>query len=45
MFKESGLLNLKYIIVYLVGEFMYNVYHEKFPDRFEGFFVYNYQAH
>ena len=40
MFKESGLLNLKYINVYLVGKFMYNVYHEKDPDVFEGFFVY-----
>ena len=45
MFNESGLLNLKDINVYLVGKFMYNVYHEKIPDVFEGFFVYNYQVH
>ena len=24
---------------------MYNVYHEKVPDVFEGFFVYSYQVH
>ena len=45
MFTESELLNLKDINVYLVGKFMYNVYHEKVPDVFEGFFVYNYQVH
>ena len=45
VFKESGLLNLKDINVYLVGKFMYNVYQEKVPDVFEGFFVYNYQVH
>ena len=45
MFKESELLNLKDINVHLVGKFMYNVYHEKVPDVFEGFFVYNYQVH
>ena len=45
MFKESELLNLKDINVYLVGKFMYNVYHEKVPDVFEGFFVFNYQVH
>ena len=45
MFKESGLLNLKDINVSLVGKFMYNVYHEKAPDVFEGFLVYNYQVH
>ena len=43
MFKESGLLNLKGINVYLAGKFMYNVYHEKF--LFEGFFVNSYQFH
>ena len=45
MLKESGLLNLKDINVYLVGKFMYNVYHEKVPDVFEGFVVHNYQLH
>ena len=37
-------MGTKYINVYLVGKFMYNVYHEKFADLFEGFFVYNYQV-
>ena len=45
MFKESGLLNLKDIKVYLVGKFMYNVYHEKVLGVFKGSFVYNYQVH
>ena len=45
MLKESGLLNMKNTNVYLVGKFMYNVYRDKIPDAFEGFFVFNYQVH
>ena len=29
----------------LLENFMFNVYHEKVPDVFEGFCVYNYQVH
>ena len=29
----------------LLEKSMYNVYHEKVPDVFEGFFVYNNQVH
>ena len=33
------MLNLKNINVFLVGKFMYAVYHGMVPPLFEGFFV------
>ena len=38
-------MNLKNINVFLVGKFMYNVYHGMVPPVFEGFFVNNYGIH
>ena len=39
------MLNLKNINIFLVGKFMYNVYHGMVPPLFEGFFVKNNDIH
>ena len=45
LFKQNCMLNLKKINTYLVGMFMYNVYHGIVPDIFEGMFIYNNMIH
>ena len=39
------MLNLKNMNGFLVGKFMYNVYHGMVSPIFEGFFVNNYDIH
>ena len=38
-------MKLDYINTYLVGKFMYKVYHEIIPAIFDDFFKYNYHIH
>ena len=45
LYKQHGMLNLKNINIFLVGKFMYNVYHGMVPPLFEGFFVKNNDIH
>ena len=45
MYKCSGIMKLDYINTYLVGKFMYKVYHKIIPAIFDGFFKYNYHIH
>ena len=44
-YKQNCMLNLNKLNIYLVGKFMYNVYHDIVPDIFEGMFVYNNMIH
>ena len=37
LYKKHGMLNLKNINIFLMGRFMYNVYHCMVPPLFEGF--------
>ena len=45
LYRQNYMLNLNKINTYLVGKFMYNVYHCIVPDIFEGMFVYNNMIH
>ena len=45
LYRKNCMLNLNKINTYLVGKFMYNVYHGIVPDIFEGMFVYNNMIH
>ena len=45
LYRQNCMLNLNKINTYLVGKFMYNVYHGIVPDIFEGMFVYNNMIH
>ena len=45
LYRQNCMLNLNKINTYLVGEFMYNVYHGIVPDIFEGMFLYNNMIH
>ena len=41
LYRQNCLLNLNKINTYLVGKFMYDVYHGIVPDIFVGMFVYD----
>ena len=45
MYRCSGIMKLNYINTYLVGRFMYKIYHKNLPAIFDGFFRYNYHIH
>ena len=45
LYRQNCMLNLNKINTYLVGKFMYDVYHGIVPDIFEGMFVYNNMIH
>ena len=45
MYRCSGIMQLNYINTYLVGRFMYKVYHKTLPAIFDDFFRYNYHIH
>ena len=45
LYRQNCILNLNKINTYLVGKFMYNVYHGIVPDIFEGMFVSNNMIH
>ena len=38
-------MNLDFINTYLVGKFMYKVYHKDVPTIFDDFFMHNYHLH
>ena len=41
----SGIMKLTYINTYLMGRFMYRIYHKTLSAIFDDFFRYNYQIH
>ena len=45
LYKHNCMLNLNKINTYLVGKFMYDVYHCIVPDIFKDMFVYNNMIH
>ena len=45
MYRCSGIMKLNYINTYLVGRFMYKIYHKTLPAIFDDFFSYNYHIH
>ena len=45
LYRQNCMLNLNKINTYLVGKYLYNVYHGIVPDIFEGMFVYNNLIH
>ena len=38
-------MNLDFINTYLIGKFMYKVYHKEVPTIFDDFFMHNYHLH
>ena len=45
MYNEYRILRLDEINLYLVGKFMFKVFHEDVPNVFDDFFTYNYTIH
>ena len=45
MYSEHGIFNLYAINLYLVGKFIFKVFHEDIPNVFDNFFTYNYTIH
>ena len=45
MYRCSEIMKLNHINTYLVGRFMYKVYHKTLPAIFDDFFRYNYHIH
>ena len=45
IYRCNGIMNLDFINTYLVGKFMYKVYHKDVPTIFDDFFMRNYHLH